>query len=48
MDEMEMGGMRSAFFPMEGGSGKANGSVTESEMHKPGMAALSSSICWKR
>ncbi len=37
MDEMAMGGMQSAFFPMEGGSGKANGSLTKSEMHKPGM-----------
>ena len=37
MEEMEMGGMRSAFFPMEGGSGKANGSLTQSDMHKPSM-----------
>lgn len=37
MDEMEMGPMKSAFFPMEGGSGKANGSLTQSDMHKPSM-----------
>ena len=37
MEEMEMGPMKSAMFPMEGGSGKANGSITQSDMHKPSM-----------
>ena len=37
MEEMEMGGMKSAMFPMEGGSGKANGCLTKSDMHKPSM-----------
>lgn len=36
MDEMTMPGMHSAFFPMKGGTGKANGSLTKSDMHKPG------------
>lgn len=36
MQEMEMMGMKSAFFPWEAGSGKANGSLTQSKMHKPG------------
>jgi predicted enzyme related to lactoylglutathione lyase len=37
MEEMDMGGMKSALFPMEGGSGKANGCLTQSDMHKPSM-----------
>jgi predicted enzyme related to lactoylglutathione lyase len=37
MEEMDMGGMESALFPMEGGSGKANGCLTKSDMHKPSM-----------
>ncbi|MFM9908946.1 MAG: VOC family protein [Chitinophagaceae bacterium] len=35
MNEMEMMGMKSAFFPWETGNGKANGSLTQSPMHKP-------------
>ena len=37
MDGMEMGDMKSAMFPMEGGSGKANGCLSQSAMHKPSM-----------
>ena len=36
MQEMEMMGMKSAFFPMEPASGKANGCLTQSQMHEPG------------
>src|SRR5205814_9061755 len=35
MDKMESMGMKMAFFPMKGKSGKANGGVVESTMHKP-------------
>jgi uncharacterized protein len=35
MQEMEMMGMKMAFFPMEPGSGKANGGLAQSQMHKP-------------
>jgi hypothetical protein len=35
MPEMEMMGMKMAFFPMEPGSGKANGGLAQSPMHKP-------------
>ena len=35
MDEMEMMGMQMAFFPWKDGSGKANGRLCKSKMHKP-------------
>ncbi|MEY2828194.1 MAG: hypothetical protein RIQ33_52 [Bacteroidota bacterium] len=35
MPEMEMMGMKMAFFPMEPNSGKANGGLCQSKMHKP-------------
>ena len=35
MEEMEMMGMQMAFFPWKGGSGKANGGLCKSKMHKP-------------
>ena len=35
MQEMEMMGMKMAFFPMEDGSGKVNGGLCQSKMHKP-------------
>ena len=35
MDEMEMMGMQMAFFPWKDGSGKANGGLCKSKMHKP-------------
>ena len=35
MEEMEMMGMKMAFFPWKDGSGKANGGICESKMHKP-------------
>jgi predicted enzyme related to lactoylglutathione lyase len=35
MEEMEMMGMKMAFFPWEGGSGKASGGLVQSKMHKP-------------
>lgn len=35
MDEMEMAGTKMAFFPMEPGTGKANGGLCQSEMHRP-------------
>jgi predicted enzyme related to lactoylglutathione lyase len=35
MQEMEMMGMKMAFFPMEPASGKANGGLAQSTMHKP-------------
>lgn len=35
MEEQEMMGMKMAFFPWKEGSGKANGSVVQSDMHKP-------------
>ena len=35
MDEMEMMGMKMAFFPWKDGSGKANGGLCQSKMHKP-------------
>ncbi len=35
MSQMEMMGMQMAFFPWEGGSGKANGGLCQSKMHKP-------------
>lgn len=37
LEEMEMMGMQMAFFPFEPGSGKANGSLVQGDMHKPGM-----------
>jgi predicted enzyme related to lactoylglutathione lyase len=36
MDEMEMMGMKMAFFPSARGSGKANGGLCQSQMHQPG------------
>lgn len=35
MQEMEMNGIKMAFFPWEDGSGKANGGLAQSKMHKP-------------
>ena len=35
MMDMEMGDMTAAMFPMEPGSGKANGCLAKSKMHKP-------------
>ena len=35
MPEMEMMGMQMAFFPSEPKSGKANGGLCQSKMHKP-------------
>ncbi len=35
MEEQEMMGMKMAFFPWKPGSGKANGSLVQSPMHKP-------------
>jgi predicted enzyme related to lactoylglutathione lyase len=35
MTEMGMMGMKMAFFPMEPGTGKANGGLAQSKMHKP-------------
>ncbi len=35
MHEMEMGEMKVAFFPAEPKSGKANGCIAKSTMHKP-------------
>ena len=35
MEEMEMMGMKMAFFPWKDGSGKANGGLCQSKMHKP-------------
>ncbi|MBC8172399.1 MAG: VOC family protein [Chitinophagales bacterium] len=35
MEETEMMGMQMAFFPAEGGSGKANGALVQSDQHKP-------------
>jgi len=35
MYENEMMGMKMAFFPWEGGSGKASGGLVQSKMHKP-------------
>ena len=40
MDEMEMMGMQMAFFPMEPGSGKANGGLCQSKMHEPGKSGV--------
>ena len=37
MGDMEMEGMQSAMFPWSPGTGKANGSLTKSEMHTPSM-----------
>lgn len=37
---MEMMGMKMAFFPFEPGSGKANGGLAESKMHKPGKSGV--------
>ena len=36
MTEMEMPGMAAAMFPMAPGTGKANGALMKSKMHKPG------------
>ncbi|MFZ1694745.1 MAG: VOC family protein [Flavobacteriales bacterium] len=35
MEEMEMMGMQMAFFPFAPGTGKANGGLCKSKMHKP-------------
>ena len=35
MEEMEMNGMQMAFFPWKEGSGKANGGLVQSKIHKP-------------
>lgn len=35
MEEMEMMGMKMAFFPWEDGNGKATGGLVQSKMHKP-------------
>ncbi|MEP7268123.1 MAG: VOC family protein [Saprospiraceae bacterium] len=35
MQEMEMMGSQMVFFPSEPGSGKANGALVKSKMHKP-------------
>lgn len=35
MEEVEMMGMKMAFFPWKDGSGKANGGLVQSKMHKP-------------
>ena len=35
MEDAEMMGMQMAFFPYEGGSGKANGGLVQGEYHKP-------------
>jgi uncharacterized protein len=35
MEEQDMMGMKMAFFPWKAGSGKANGSLVQSDMHKP-------------
>ena len=37
MNEMEMDGMKMAFFPFAPGTGKANGGIAQSEGHKPSM-----------
>ena len=37
MDEQEMMGMKMAFFPADMNSGKANGGLVQSDMHKPSM-----------
>lgn len=37
MDVQNMMGMDMAFFPMEGGNGKASGAVVKGEMYKPSM-----------
>ncbi len=37
MDEMEMMGMKMAFFPMAPMTGKANGGLCQSDMHTPSM-----------
>lgn len=37
MPTMEMGGIKTAFFPMEPGTGKANGGITQGPMHKPSL-----------
>jgi hypothetical protein len=37
MEEMEMMGMKMAFFPAEPGNGKATGGLCKSDMHKPSM-----------
>jgi predicted enzyme related to lactoylglutathione lyase len=34
MEQMEMMGMKMAFFPWKDGTGKANGGICESKMHK--------------
>jgi predicted enzyme related to lactoylglutathione lyase len=38
MDEMEMMGIKMAFFPWADGTGKANGGIAQSKMHKPSKA----------
>ena len=40
MQEMEMMGMKMAFFPWEGGSGKANGGLAQSKMHTPSKSGV--------
>ncbi len=38
MDEMEMMGMKMAFFPSEPGNGKASGALVQGKMYKPSKA----------
>jgi len=40
MQEMEMMGMKMAFFPWEAGSGKASGGLCQSKMHKPAKSGV--------
>lgn len=40
MEEMEMMGMRMAFFPWAPGTGKANGGLCQSKMHKPAKSGV--------
>lgn len=35
MEESEMMGMKTAFFPYKSGNGKASGGLVQSQMHKP-------------
>ncbi|MFM2225263.1 MAG: hypothetical protein RJA07_1465 [Bacteroidota bacterium] len=40
MDQMEMMGMQMAFFPMAPATGKANGGLCQSKMHKPSKSGV--------
>ena len=40
MEEMEMMGMQMAFFPWAPGTGKANGGLCQSKMHKPAKSGV--------